>query len=275
MALKPVVAKIEDVDEKYRPLYKPGTGGFVLDFEGADDLGRLGEFRNNNIELRKQQEALAAQLKSFEGIDPEAVKSLREQQDKAKAEEEKELIRKGKFDELVARRTAAARADLDSQIKATRTTLEEREKTITALQGRLSVLVVDSDVAKAIEAVGLKPRAGALDDIHRRARDVWKVDDSGNMVAVDPSKGGKSPLYSAEKAGEPITMKEYVAKVLAVQAAHLFEGSSGGGAAGGARGGGGAAGQMIEGGNALDFGRNLEGIAKGTVRVRLEGAPSS
>lgn len=267
MPLKASVAKIEDVAEPLRSLYKQSGSQFVLDLDGAEDLGKVGEFRENNLRLSREMETMKSQLAAFAGIDPEAVKSLREQAEKAKGEEEKALLKSGKFDEVIARRTAAFRADLDAQIKATNETLKQREETIKALTGRLSSTLVDTDLQKTIDAVGLKARQGAMEDLTRRAREVWRIDEKGNMVAIDPKATG--PMYSSEKAGEPITMKEYVTKRLATEAAHLFEASGGGGAQGGQRAGGIPSGGYVSVSDPLEVGRHLKEISKGTVKVQM------
>lgn len=266
MALKHKIDKLDGLSDDVKKLYRQDGSAFVLDVELPEDP-KIAEFRSNNVTLSNALSALKDQMKVFEGVDPEAIKSMRAQAEAAKADEEKELIKKGRWDELVQRRIAAAAQEFNSKIKASQEEMGKKDDAIKNLTGRLSVLMVDGEITKAIDAAGLKPRPGALDDIYRRARDVWRVDEKGNLNAFDSKSNG--PMYSAEKTGELINMKEYVAKRLATEASHLFEGSGGGGASGGAgRGGGGGA--VVIGNDPLEFGRNLKGIKDGTVRVRLD-----
>lgn len=270
MALKFRVPKLEDVPEALRSMYRQSGNEFVLDAEGAEDLSRLSEFRDNNTKLGQKAKELEDRLKAFDGLDPSAVASLREAAEKAKVEEEKELIRKGKWDELVARRTAAADLEHKRKLDEVNGTLGKKDETIKALRGQLQSLMVDSEVQRAIEAAGLKPRTGATADIFRRARDTWRVGDDGQLRAFVPGKD--EPLYSKQKAGDALSMKEYVTGFLAAEAGHLFEGASGGGAGGSKSpaGAGGGSPTILRNPDARTFGQHAAEIAKGTVKVVYE-----
>lgn len=268
MSLKHKVGKLEDVDEKFRGLYKQDGATFVLDLE-SEDLAKLNEFRDTNTRLTNELKTSKERLDVFAGLDPAAVAEIKAQVERTKADEEKELIRKGKFEEVITRRTAAAGAENERQLKAVQATLEEKDKTIGGLKNRLATLLVDQDVSKAIESAGLKPRQGALADITRRAREVWSVQEDGSLAAFEG--GTKNAMYSKVKAGQPITMSEYVLTRLAQEASHLFEGSGGGGASGGAKGGTQPSGVLTN-PDPLAFGRNLKSISEGKTKVDISGA---
>ncbi len=274
-ALKLKVASAAEIPEAAKTLYKQVGTEFHLDLEGAEDLNRLDEFRRTNTDLARKATEYEGKLKQFEGIDPTMLATIREQVEQSKVAEEKELIKKGNFQELITRRTAAANAENERKISAANETLDKERNTNKALKARLASLLVDTDVAKAIEASGLKPRQGALADITRRARENWQVQEDGTLLAVEP--GTKNQLFSKEKAGQALTMKEYVTGFLATEAGHLFEASGGGGSSGsrGGASGGGIPGPggvtVLKNPSAAEFGKNLEAIKKGTVRVDMGG----
>lgn len=270
--LKKRIKALEDVDEALRSLYKKDGDGYVLDMEqeegddsGDEEPGRVKEFRDKNITLLKEKKRLEEALKQFEGLDPDVVKTLRQQAEEAKEKEIQDLLKKGKVDDVVQRKLAAREAEFKKQIDAVNSQMGEKDKTIGSLRGQLQGLLVDSGVTKAIEAAGLKPRVGAMEDIMTRARSVWKINDDGQMVALD-AKG--EPRYSSTKAGDPLTLKEYVTKDLLESAGHLFEAATGGGAAGG-KGGGTSTGPVISGSDPLEMGRRVKDIASGKARVQI------
>ena len=64
--------------------YVERDGAFLLDAEGAVEKSKVDEFRTNNLALKNQ---LAEYAAKYEGIDPDAVKTLLAE--KARLEEEK------------------------------------------------------------------------------------------------------------------------------------------------------------------------------------------
>src|SRR2546427_10609520 len=84
MALKFKYSAKEQVPAEHLGLYVERDGAFLLDAEGAVEKSKLDEFRSNNLALKKQLDDLAAK---YEGIDPDAVKTLLAE--KAKLEEQK------------------------------------------------------------------------------------------------------------------------------------------------------------------------------------------
>lgn len=210
MALKLVVDTIEAVEENFRNLYEKGPDGkFSLMVDGAVPKDKLDEFRNNNIELKKQ-------LEKFKDVDPakyqEAMKTL-------KALEEKKLVDAGNLDEVIAQRVA----ELNQEHK---TALEERDAKLTLANRQLEHLMIDTTAKSAAAQNGVI--SFALDDVVLRAKTVFKVVD-GSVVATE---GGKQ-LYDKDGM-TPLTIDSWV-KGLKKSAPHLFSLPVGGGAGGSGR----------------------------------------
>ncbi|MGE3276731.1 MAG: hypothetical protein AB7O67_16590 [Vicinamibacterales bacterium] len=236
--LKATITKAEHdaLPEALRELYVENGDRFTLDAEGVEDVtglkGALEKERKAKAELDKELRQLR---KDLAGTDPakarEALKRLQELEDK-------ELIEAGEVEKLVEKRTANLAAEKDREIR-------ERDEKIAAAEGRLSELLIDSELRRI--ATAKKIRREAVDDFVARGRVIYKLVDG----KATPMKGD-DVVYSAKKANEPMTMDEW-ADSLIPTAPHLFEGSGGGGTppGGGGRSGGGG-GVTISRANARD-----------------------
>ena len=100
----------------------------------------------------------------------------------------------------------------------------------------------------------------ALSDYVNRGAEIFKVV-NGQVVA----RKGEAPIFSKAKPAELLTPDEFAVE-LQGEAPHLFKPSRGGGA-GGSGGGGGPVVKKTISADPMEFGRNLEGIAKGEVTV--------
>ncbi len=174
-------------------------------------------------EKRGIKEKFDALQQQWAGYDPIAMKSL---MDKISNDEEVRLISEGKFDEVMANRTAVLRADFEKQLGARDTRITELETGIGTKDGKISRLVIDRKVQEAASAA--ECLGSAVPDIILRAQTVFSLDENDAPVAKDRDgstlygKDGKSFLSPAEwLEGE----RE--------GSAHWWAPSSGGGAAGG------------------------------------------
>lgn len=211
MSLKALIDTLEGVPEAAHALYtERADGKFALSVEGMVPKGRLDEFRDNNLTLKQQLDALRGE---FDGIDPAEARKLLDQASKAR---DKRLIDAGKVDELVAERVGAMQAE---HVKVTGGLTSERDALRTQLQG----LVVDGAIRDAATKAGV--RATAIEDALLRGRAVFRLSE-GKAVAMD----GDKPLFG--KTGEPMEIAEWIGG-LATSAPHLFEASTGSGAKGG------------------------------------------
>ncbi len=243
MSLKYMVDTLDGVPDAVRPLYAEKDGKFVLAVDGVVPKEKLDEFRDNNIALRRDMDAMRAK---FDGIDPDEARKLAEQ---AQKQRDKKLVDAGRVDELLAERVAAMKAEFDKQ---TGTLASERDKLSTQLGG----LVVDGAIRDAAMKAGVRPTA--VEDVLLRGRVVFRLQD-GKAVAFD----GDKPLFG--KAGEPLDVTEWV-NGLADRAPHLFEPSRGAGTPPAGSGGRAPAGTIARGDHAA-FLANLDKIVSGAVKV--------
>ena len=70
MALKAIIDNKEEIPEGTESYYEEKDGKFHLSVEGFTEKSKLDEFRDSNINLKKQMEDIQAQLSQHEGIDP-------------------------------------------------------------------------------------------------------------------------------------------------------------------------------------------------------------
>lgn len=228
MKLKLSVTKedFEKLGDAHKELYVlGGDGKYHLDAEDdSDSKKKLGEFRENNIKLMKEKEELE---KKFKDIDPEEVKEMKKRMQEL---DDKKMIDAGKIDELVAQKVERMRADFENQIKEMKKALDKKEGELVQTHNRLSEVLIDSEITKAVAAVG-GVRKDAMQDIISRGKRIWKLED-GKPV---PKEGDKI-LYGKD-GKEQMTFGEW-AQVLVETAPFLFEPSGGGGAGGAGAGAG-------------------------------------
>jgi ribosomal protein L14 len=213
--LKFVLDSLEGLEDPIKVLYSKHTDGkYYLDVEGAVAKGKVDEFRDNNINLKKELEELQDK---YGNVDLEKYNELVE---KAAQDDGKKRVTMEKVDEIVAERTANMKSEYDNQIGQLQTANQ-------GLTGQLDGLLIDGAVRNA--ATEAKVRAGALEDVILRAKQTFKVVD-GKAVAHD----GDGKVIYGKDGSNPLTTTEWIGG-LKKTAEHLFETSSGGGAGGGDR----------------------------------------
>lgn len=258
MKLKALIADLKEVDEKYHDLYEKTDAGYVLSLDDGEYKKKVGEFRNNNLELKKQVEGLSAQVEKYKGVDPEKARAA---EAKLRELEEKQMMDDGKIDELVNLRTDRMRQEFTGQNTALQSRAEKAENEAKALKNRLTRIAVDDGISKAVQEVAMVKK-GAMADILSRSAQVWSVDDEGNLVAKTPDG---NTIYGKEGKA-PITPTEWSQQLMS-EAPFLFEQSTGGGAQGGKKAPSGD-GKTIDRSDKEAFASNLEAIAKGSVQVK-------
>lgn len=218
--LKLVIDKLEDVEEKYRELYKQAADGkFHLQAESDNgDKKKIDEFRENNVRLMKELDEMK---KKFGDIDPEQVKEWKK---KAQEIEDKKMIEAGKIDELVEQKVERMRQEYENQIVQLKQAVDEKNVELGKTHNRLSEVLIDSEITKAVAG---KVKAGAMADVLARGRRVWHLDENGNPVPKENEK----VLYGKDGKAQ-MTFDEWATVQMEV-APFLFEPSTGGGGTGG------------------------------------------
>ena len=219
MALKAVVDTEKDIPEGLASFYQEKDGKFVLSVEGMTEKSRLDEFRNSNIELKKKIEGMSQSLDSYKGLDAD---KAREAIKKIVGFEDKELMDKGEFEELLKKKES----ELTGKIEALQAHATEQESTAGRYKEELETYRITSAIQTAVNEVGT-PQSSAIADILARAKTAWSIDNKGNLFCIDES--GKA-RYS-ENGTQYMSPQEW-AKELVKSAPHLFVSSAGGGASG-------------------------------------------
>jgi hypothetical protein len=199
----------EEIPAELQPHYVERDGAWILDAESDGSKAKLEEFRANNI-------ALSNQLKRFEGIDPDEVRRLAD---------ENQTLRTATLSE-------DAKREMEAQLKTTKAGFEKQLAAVSSerdtLHGRLTAIQIDQAVVNEATKRGLRPTA--IPDITARARITFKLVD-GVPQAFD----GQTARMGKDG---PMTLAEWV-DALVSDAPHLFEANAGGGAAGSGSGGAG------------------------------------
>jgi len=255
---KVTASEYEELDDAVKAYYKESGKDYVLDVEDDGSAAKLKEFRENNIKLMKQMEELREQADALKDIDPD---KAREALAKMRELEESKLLEAGEVDKLVEKRTEEMRKEYENKIKALNDGLQEKDSELQSTSNRLSEILIDSEVSRAVGEVGTV-RKGALSDVMSRARSMFTLKD-GEPVALRDG----NIVYSAKDPNKPMTISEWAGK-LPEDAPHLFEDSKGGGGRGNERTGQPPGSKSIDAGDRAGFSKNLEGIAKGEVTVR-------
>jgi hypothetical protein len=220
MGLKAVIGKLEEVAESVRALYKPQGDKFVLDLEGdvpgfvaeKDHIAvktSLTEFRDNNIKILKDHDALK---ELFKDIDPAKAREALGEIEKLKGKGV------GKTDDL-QKLIDAAVAPLTDKIATLTTSLAEKD--VAASKAALRSKLTD-----ALVAAGVK-RAAIPDALSRADAKAFKLD-GDRLIEMN----GDTPRFSDKNPGKPREAAEWIAELAAGDGAHLFEPSKGGGASG-------------------------------------------
>jgi hypothetical protein len=171
-----------------------------------------------NTELLGEVRGLKDKVKTFDGLDPVAVKALL---DKFSNDEEAALIAKGKIDEVLKNRTERLNADWEKKLKAANDELTKSKE----VNSKLTKKATNEAIIKAATKAGAEPTA--MDDIILRAQSAgWTINEEGEVIArngeeVIFGKDGKTPLSPSEWA-----------ESLRETAPHLWPRAQGSGASG-------------------------------------------
>ncbi len=209
MKLKFIYDKEEDIPAEFKSLFTLSGTKWVLQVDGAVPEAKFEEFRNNNIALLKERDAL---VEKFKDVDPDQYKTLKT---RAELLDEKKLITTEGLDAAVEKRVGTMKTEYEAK-------LAEATKKLTERTSEIGKLKIDGALTTAGTKAGLRPEA--VEDFVRRGQGVFSLDENGNVVAMN----GTEKRYNA--AGAPLGIDDWVADVAKDKAyAHLFNPSQGSG----------------------------------------------
>jgi hypothetical protein len=269
MALKKRYSSADEIPEAQRGLYRKEGSGYVLDLDdsGDDDpdegKGRIGEFRRSNLKLMaelKERDSLIEALRKKAGVigdhDDETVTTALALLDKVNDQADRELIKSGRFDDVVARRMRSRESDWQKKLDAEIATRKKESEAAAKAREKAAEMLLERSLRAKLAEKKLRLRQSADEDLMLRARRDWKMPDDLEGDPIPASEGGTSDLGA------------WVDK-MAAEKSHWWEGGDGGGT----RGSGG--GKVVDGVRVvqrsslsdIEFGKLAGDIATGKVRV--------
>ncbi|MEH6483033.1 MULTISPECIES: hypothetical protein [Pseudomonas] len=146
-----------------------------------------------NTELLGKFKETSDKLKTFDGIDPEAVRGILS---KFADDEEAQLIAKGDIDTVLTKRVERMKTGFEKDLNAAR----EQAASATSRTEKFASKVLSGEVIGAASAAGVHKYA--MEDAMLAAARDFELDDDGNPVAREGKYG---------KDGKPLTLKEWFA----------------------------------------------------------------
>ncbi len=174
--------------------------------------------KTKNNELLDEKKKLQ---KKFEGIDDpnealEALKLLNEN-------EEIRMIKEGKFEEVIERRTSGLRTEYEEQLLELTNKLSEASDIGVKYKGLFESKTIDDTLRSAASKAGVQPHA--IEDILNRGRQIFSVSEDGSVEAREGRKLDGKLLKIDDKVMTPLLWVESLKTI----APHYWPSSSGGG----------------------------------------------
>ena len=225
MAIKAIVAKLEDAAENVRSLYRAGTADegledkFVLDVEASDgfNLENVEGLKTALSSERTEHGKTKAKVKAFEGIDPVKAKEAI-----AKIEELGTLDPKKDVDRLVDEKV---KAQLDQVNERHQNELTARDKKIEGRDALLRQTLVHDAALKAIVAEKGDPDL-LLPHILPRIQLELDEDDTGKIVPKTKVLDASGNVRIGDSQGNPMKIEGLVGELKKHEKfSKLFEGS--------------------------------------------------
>lgn len=179
--LQSVIESQEAIPEGMSEHYEEQDGRFVLKVDGHVPKSRVDEFRNNNIKLMKEKEAIQARLAELDDLD---IEQAREAMKFKEEMENQKLMDKGQFDELMKKQTDQMTKQHEKQIKQLQENIEVAQRELEAKQRLLNQSVIDRNVQDALDQKPMLTTAARM-LLMDRAKSTFSVDDDGKVVTKD------------------------------------------------------------------------------------------
>lgn len=136
--------------------------------------------KNKNQELLNEKKKIQESLKNFEDIDP---KKAREALEFLETNTEAQLIKEGRIDELLEKRTSAMKSEHEAILNELNQKLEEESKGRETFESMYKRKMIEDGLRAA--ATQAKVRPEAIDDVILRGRREFSLAGDGSIEARD------------------------------------------------------------------------------------------
>ncbi|MFY9342215.1 MAG: hypothetical protein WAT39_06990 [Planctomycetota bacterium] len=231
MALKKRYAKLDEIPEAQRALYRKEGTTFVLDLEqddagddgSGDDGGRkLDEFRKTNrklaAELKAREERIATMEKRLGVIgdsDDATVSTALKLLSQVQNEADQDLINAGRFDDVVARRMKTREGEWSKKLEAEQAGRKKEQEALVKARDRAASMLLERHLREKITEKKLRLRPTAEEDLFLRAHRDFRMPEDLEGDPMSATEGGPDVGTWLDK--------------LTTDRPHLWEGGAGGG----------------------------------------------
>lgn len=140
--------------------------------------------KTNNSKLIEEKRKVQETLKNFDGLDPQAAK---EALAFINENEQAQLLKEGKLDEVVERRVQELKDSLEGEVQTLTKEKSEVLETAKKYQTMYSSKMVDDSLREAASKAGILPQA--IDDVLNKGRGVFGLGEDEMSVEARDKKG--------------------------------------------------------------------------------------
>ena len=232
--LKAIYDKKEDIPAEFLSLYSERGGKWELTgVEGVKTQADIDRLTEANRKEKNDHAETKAKLRSFDGLDPEAVRTSLAEVDELRIRASKGDTSEEQLTKLVEARLAQKLGPVQRELDSTKKALEAKDAENGTLKGTITKGTIERALRDA--ATTLKCVPAAIDDICMHAERVFEVASDGAVLIKD-NAGYVPGLKPHEWLGE-----------MASKRAHWWPANEGGGAGGSKGGPGGGVNHWAEG----------------------------
>lgn len=201
--------------------YKESVSKLTADIDAKIEEATSG-LKSKNEELLDEKKKIQQTLKNFENIDPEKAREALQFLDN---NEDAQLIKDGKIEEVIDKRTSQLRNDHEAAVAELKNALNEASQEGTTFKTLYQTKMIEDSLRDA--AIKAKVRPEAITDILIRGREVFLLAEDGSVEARDSE--GKLRKTKDEKVLTPSNWVDGLKEI----APHYWPNSEGVGASGG------------------------------------------
>ena len=228
--------QLSDVPEPFREVAEERDGSFTVSVVLQDDLK---QYRDNNVELLKNRDAMTSTLTRYEQVTGVPLDSIEEGslddfaatleslRNTAQRVEDGKLVENTSLEEAAARRVTEVTQDLRGQIEAVTKDRDAHKEARLTADRRYNEVLVENIIRQAASDPEVAMYDKAVNMVLPQALNVFKVEEGGKIV---PKEADGTTMYGNDGMN-PLTAKEWLLKQRE-ESDFLFRGARGGDAAG-------------------------------------------